>query len=174
MDHVTQMQKSLKYHQERFQTCNQQIRHQLGWHIDWFWQPATVRLLHGTKKTRQIKLSKPINRPENGFKGTGTDIFLKPGKRLNGIDGILLTNTKDQNIISNWKIGKISAYLCRKLKADASGADQVGFHSDFWLANQNLIIRYWSWLSGQSLSQWKPMKVSLGKWNILEWYCLER
>ena len=86
-------------------------------------------MLHGTKKTRHIKLTKPINRPENGFKETGTDIFLKPGKRLNGIDGILLTNTKDQKIISNWKIGKISAYLCRKLKTDSSGADQVGFHS---------------------------------------------
>ena len=86
-------------------------------------------MLHGAKKTRPIKLSNPINRPENGFKGTGTDIFLKPGKRLNGIDGVLLTNTKDQTINSNWKIGKISAYMCRKLKADASGADQESFHS---------------------------------------------
>ena len=92
-------------------------------------ETPSVRLLHGAKKTRPIKLADPINRPENGFKDTGTDIFLKSGKCLNGIDGVLLTNTKDQSINSNWKIGKIAAYLCRKLKADSSGADQVGFHS---------------------------------------------
>ena len=117
--------------------------------------PTKVRLLHGAKKTRHIKLSQPINRPENGFQETGTDIFLKPGKRLNGIDGILLTNTKDPKIISNWKIGKISAYLCRKLKADASGADQGGFHSNVWLNYQTSILidmlkKYWF-----NENQWK-------------------
>ena len=79
-------------------------------------QIPTVQVLHEQDHTVPLPLNNPIGDPfKEPFIRPGVDVFVLAGKRLPKIDGLVITNTKE-NYGTRWKIERIACYICHSIR----------------------------------------------------------